>query len=108
MIHQVGSHGDKLAGHLQIHLLALFQIILVLVQYQRNGDILYFYFIFTQQEQDQIQRPLKSSSGSPPLLCTTFSSLKIGLSKLTPQKPTMHGRIDTQRMAVFSALLRTE
>lgn len=55
----MGGHGNELAGYLQIHLLALLQIFLILIQDQRNGDILYFDFILTQQEQDQIQRALK-------------------------------------------------
>ena len=58
-IHQVGSHGHKLAGHLQIHLLAPVQIRQILVQNQGNGDILYLDFILAQQEQDQVQGPLK-------------------------------------------------
>ena len=58
-IHQVGSHGHKLAGHLQVHLLAPVQIRQILVQNQGNGDILYFDLILTQQEQDQVQGPLK-------------------------------------------------
>ena len=55
----MGSHGHKLAGHLQIHLLAPVQIRQILVQNQGNGDILYFDLILTQQEQDQVQGPLK-------------------------------------------------
>ena len=55
----MGSHGDELTGHLQIHLLALLQIRQILVKDQGNGDVLYFNFVFAQQEQDQIQRPLE-------------------------------------------------
>ena len=55
----MGGHGDELAGHLQIHLLAPLQILQILVKDQGNGDILYLDLIFAQQEQDQIQRALE-------------------------------------------------
>ena len=44
-IHKMRGHGHKLAGHLQIHLLPLFQIFQILIQDQCNGYILNFYFI---------------------------------------------------------------
>ena len=35
------------------------QIRQILVKDQRDGDVLYFNFVFAQQEQNQIQRPLE-------------------------------------------------
>ena len=58
-VHQVRRHSHKFAGYLQVHLLPLFQVCQVLVQDQRNGDVLNLDFIFTQQEQDQVKGPLK-------------------------------------------------
>ena len=55
----MGGHGHKLAGHLQVHLLAPVQIGQILVQDQGNGDVLYLDFILAQQKQDQVQRPLE-------------------------------------------------
>ena len=48
-IHQVGGHGDELAGDLQVHLLPLVQIFQVLIQDQGDGDILNLNFIFSQK-----------------------------------------------------------
>ena len=53
------GHGDKLAGHLQVHLLAPVQIRQILLQNGGDLDILYFNFILAQQLKNNIQRPLK-------------------------------------------------
>ena len=57
--HELGGHGDELAGHLQVHPLAQLQVAEVLVQDQRDGDILYLDLIFAQQEQYEVQRSLE-------------------------------------------------
>ena len=55
----MGGHGDKLAGDLHVQPLHLVQIGQILLQNRRNGNILYFYFIFTEQEKNNIQRPFE-------------------------------------------------
>ena len=102
------SHGNELAGHLQIHPLSLFQIILVLLQYQCDGDILYLYLIFSQQVQYQIQRPLEVFQRLvAPRLYHLFQ-LKNRIVQIYTSKPTsLHSRVNVQRMALFSALLPT-
>ena len=57
--HQLSGHGDKLAGHLQIHLLAQLQVGQILLQNEGDGDILYLDLVLAQQIEDQIQRALK-------------------------------------------------
>ena len=52
-------HCDKLARDLEVELLSLLKIGEVLIQNERNGNVLNFYFIFRQQEEDEIQRSLK-------------------------------------------------
>ena len=58
-IDQVGGHGDKLAGHLQIQFLPLGHPLEVLVQDQSDLDVLDLHFVFIQQMEDQIQRTHK-------------------------------------------------
>ena len=58
-IHQMGCHGDKLAGHFQIQLLPLFQPAEILVADQGDGDVLDLHFVFAQQKQNKIQRAFK-------------------------------------------------
>ena len=55
-IQQLGGHGDKLAGHLQVQLLALVHPGQVLVQNQGDLDVLDLHFIFAQQMENQVQR----------------------------------------------------
>ena len=57
--HQVGRHGDELAGNFHIHPLHFIQITQVLLQDRGNGHILNFDFILAQQLKNNIQRPLK-------------------------------------------------
>ena len=52
-------HCDELARDLEIELLSLLEIGEVLVQDERDGNVLNFYFIFRQQEEDEVQRSLK-------------------------------------------------
>ena len=48
-VHQLGGHGDELAGHLQIHLLPPGQPRHVLVADQGDGDVLDLHFVLAQQ-----------------------------------------------------------
>ena len=48
-VNQMGSHGNKLAGYFQVHLLALGEPLEILVTDQRNGDVLDFHLIFAQK-----------------------------------------------------------
>ena len=57
--HQVGRHGDELAGNFHIHPLHFVQISQILLQNCGNGHILNFDFILAQQLKNNIQRPLK-------------------------------------------------
>ena len=59
----MGGHGDKLAGNLHVHPLHLLQVGQVLLQNGRDGDVLNFYFVFTQQEQDHVQRTVEVLGG---------------------------------------------
>ena len=52
----MGGHGDKLTGDLHIQPLHLIQVSQILLQNGRNGDILDLYFIFTEEQKDNIQR----------------------------------------------------
>ena len=58
-IHQMGGHGNKLTGYLQIQLLALVHPGQVLVQDQGDLDVLDLHFVFAQQVQNKVQRPHK-------------------------------------------------
>ena len=58
-VHQMCRHCDELARDLEIELLSLLEIGEVLVQDERDGNVLNFYFIFRQQEEDEVQRSLK-------------------------------------------------
>ena len=104
--HQLGCHGDELAGNLQIHPLALFQIRLVLLQDQRDGDVLYLYFIFSQQVQYQIERPLEILQRLvAPCLYHLFQ-LENRIVQIYTSKPTsLQSMVNVQRMALSSALL---
>ena len=57
--HQVGGHGDKLAGNLHIQPLHLVQIGQILLQYGRDGHILNLNPILTQQQENNVQRAFK-------------------------------------------------
>ena len=54
-IHQVGSHGYKLAGNLQIQLPSPVHPGQILVQDQGELNVLYLHLVFGQQMEDQIQ-----------------------------------------------------
>ena len=58
-VDQVGGHGGKLAGGLQVQPLPLVQPAQVLVADQGDGDILNLHLVLTQQKQNQVQGPLK-------------------------------------------------
>ena len=58
-VHQMGGHDDKLTGHLQVQPLPLFHPLQVLVQKQGDGDVPDFDFVFTQQVENEVQRPVK-------------------------------------------------
>ena len=79
-------HGDKVAGDFQIELLALLQIGKILVQDERDGDILYFDLVFREQVKDQVKRPLKVLQ----LLAAAFLhhalELEDGVIHVLPQK----------------------
>ena len=53
-IHQMGGHGNKLTGYLQIQLLALVHPGQVLVQDQGDLDVLDLHFVFAQQVQNKV------------------------------------------------------
>ena len=53
----MGGHRDKLAGHLKVELLSFFDPVQILIQDQRDLDILDLHLVFTEQMKDQIQRP---------------------------------------------------
>ena len=57
--HELGGHGDKLAGHLQVHPLPPLQVLQILVQDQGDRNVRNLYLIFRQQVEDQIQGPLE-------------------------------------------------
>ena len=57
--HQVGRHGDKLAGDLHIQPLHLVQISKILFQNGGDGHILDLDLIFAQKQENNIQRALK-------------------------------------------------
>ena len=61
--HQVGGHGDKLAGNLHIQLLHFVQVRQILLQNGSDGNILNLYFVFAEQKKNHIQRPLKILAG---------------------------------------------
>ena len=71
-------HRDEFARDLEIELLSLLEIRKVLVQDQRDGNVLDLYFIFRQQEENEVERPFKVLQRLRS--CTTPSSLKTGLS----------------------------
>ena len=52
-------HRDEFARDLEIELLSLLEICKVLVQDQRDGNVLDLYFIFRQQEENEVERPFK-------------------------------------------------
>ena len=54
-IDQLGGHGDKLAGYLQVHLLAGGHPGQILVQDQRDLNVLDLHLVFAQQVKDQVQ-----------------------------------------------------
>ena len=54
--YQLGRHGYKFAGHLQVQLLALVHPVHVLVQNHRNLDVLDLHLVLGQQAEDQVQR----------------------------------------------------
>ena len=58
-IHEIGRHGDKLAGNFHIHALHFVQIRQILLQNSGDLDILYFNFILAQQQQDHVQRAVE-------------------------------------------------
>ena len=58
-IHQVGSHGDKVAGNLQVQLPPLIHPLHVLVQNEGNLNVLDFQLVLAQQVEDQVQRAHK-------------------------------------------------
>ena len=58
-VHEVGRHGDELAGDLHIHPLHFIQIGQILLQNGGDLDILDLYFIFAQQQEDDVQRAVK-------------------------------------------------
>ena len=73
-------HRDEFARDLEIELLSLLEICKVLVQDQRDGNVLDLYFIFRQQEENEVERPFKVLQRLALRSCTTPSSLKTGLS----------------------------
>ena len=52
-------HRDEFARDLEIELLSLLEIRKVLIQDQRDGNVLDLYFIFRQQEENEVERPFK-------------------------------------------------
>ena len=110
MIHQLGGHGDKLAGHLQIHLLPLFQPRHDTGRSIREMEISCISILFLPSRiQNQIQTAPQSPPVAPlPRVCTTFSSLKTGFSKfdhLNKNQIWHSSAVNAQRMALSSALL---
>ena len=58
-INQVGGHGHKVAGHLQVQLLPPVHPLHVLVQDEGDLDVLNLQLVFAQQVEDQVQRTHK-------------------------------------------------
>ena len=58
-IHEIGRHGDKLAGDLHIHALHFVEIGQILLQNGGDLNILYFDFILAQQQQNHVQRAVE-------------------------------------------------
>ena len=61
--HQVGCHGDELAGDLHIQPLHFVQVGQILLQDGGDGHILNFDLILAQQQKNHIQGPLKVLHG---------------------------------------------
>ena len=54
-IHQLGRHGDELAGHLQVQLPPLVHPGQILVQNQGDLNVLDLHLVLAQQMEDQVQ-----------------------------------------------------
>ena len=88
------------------HPLPLFQIRLILLQYQRDGDVLYFDFILAQKVQYQVERPLEVLQRLvAPGLHHLFQLENRIVQSYTSKPTSLHSRVNVQRMALSSALL---
>ena len=68
-VHQLGGHGHEFAGHFQIQLFHLGQMVQILLQDLGDGDIVDADFVFRDQVEQQIQRPIKRIQMIGHLLC---------------------------------------
>ena len=83
-------HRDELTRDLQIHPLPLLEIGQILVENERDGDVLNLYFVLAQQEKDEVQRALKVLERfAAPGLNDLFQLKNRVIQTCTPQKPTM-------------------
>ena len=97
-------HRDEFARDFEIELLSLLEIRKVLVQDQRDGNVLDLYFIFRQQEENEVERPFKVLQRLRAALMHHALQLENGIVHDIPLTLSIYDPVDQKLVHAVDAL----